>query len=51
MPALAEAYMAWMLCMGEDGINGIYTAPQDAEIQGSTGLIEVDLFRTSQALL
>jgi hypothetical protein len=44
-PALKDAYMAWMLGLGEDGLSGVYTLPPDAEVQGQAIIHEVDIFR------
>jgi hypothetical protein len=44
MPAMAEAYMAWMLAMKEEGIGGQYRTPTGAEIQGQVNIVEVGIF-------
>ena len=46
LPALKDAYMAWMLGLGEDGLSSTYTLPPDAEVQGQAIIHEVDNFRT-----
>ena len=45
LPSLKDAYMAWMLGLGEDGLSNIYTLPPDAKVQGQTIIHEVDVFR------
>jgi hypothetical protein len=45
LPAFKDAYMAWMLWLGEDGLSKIYTLPPDAEVQGQAIICEVDIYR------
>ena len=42
--------MAWMTDLGDNGIGGDYTPPIDAEVQGSSGILEVDIYRESPLL-
>jgi hypothetical protein len=44
LPALKDAYMAWMLGLGEDGLSRVYTLPLDAEVQGQAIIREVDVY-------
>ena len=37
--------MGWMLQLGEDGYSGEYVLPPDAEVQGTTNICEVDVYR------
>jgi hypothetical protein len=45
LPALVNAYMSWMLALGEDGMSGDYTPPFGAVVDGNSHVYEVDLFR------
>lgn len=45
MPAMAEAYMVWMLAMKEEGFGGQFRTPP-IEIQGQVNIEEVSLFCT-----
>lgn len=47
LPALKDAYMAWMLWLGEDGLSKTYTLPPEAEVQpeGQSIVCEVDIYR------
>ena len=47
LPALVEAYMEWMLQLGEDGYSGEYVLPPNEEASTTTIIREVDVFRTS----
>ena len=40
-----DAYTAWMLAMGDDGIGGDYTPPLDQEVQAVTEILEMDMYR------
>ncbi|EDR14205.1 uncharacterized protein LACBIDRAFT_322055 [Laccaria bicolor S238N-H82] len=44
LPALIEAYMGWMLQLGEDGYSGEYVLPPNAEVQATTTICEVDVY-------
>jgi hypothetical protein len=37
--------MGWMLQLGEDGYSGEYARPPDAEVQATTNICEVDVYR------
>lgn len=37
--------MGWMLQLGEDGYSEEYVQPSDAEVQGTTNIREVDVYR------
>jgi len=45
MHALVDAYMAWMLVVGSNGLDGDYIPPVDAVVEGNTAITEMDLFR------
>ena len=47
LPALVEAYMEWMLQLGEEGYSGEYALPPGAEIETTTNIYEVDVYRVS----
>jgi hypothetical protein len=49
--ALVEAYMDWMLQLGEDGYSGEYTLPPNAEVESAVNICEVDVYRASYKLL
>jgi len=42
-----EAYMGWMLQLGEDGYSGEYVLPPNAEVQATTNICEIDVYRES----
>ena len=50
LPALVEAYMEWMLQLGEDGYSGEYVLPPNEEASTTTNIREVDVFRMSHYL-
>jgi hypothetical protein len=39
-----EAYMEWMLQLGENGYSGEYVLPPNAEVQAMTNICEVDVY-------
>ena len=39
--------MGWMLQLGEDGYSGTYVLPPNAEVQATTSICEVDVYRES----
>jgi hypothetical protein len=39
-----EAYMLWMLSLGEGGMAGEYTLPADAVVDGHSSICEINLF-------
>ena len=45
LPVLVEAYMEWMLQLGEDGYSREYVLPPNAEVQTITNICEVDMYR------
>ena len=42
--------MEWMLQLGKDGYSGEYTLPLDEEVQATTNICEVDVYRESSGL-
>jgi len=42
-----EAYMGWMLQLGEDGYSGEYVLPPNAEVQATANICEIDVYRES----
>jgi hypothetical protein len=45
LPVLVEAYMEWMLQLGEDGYSREYMLPPNAEVQATINICEVDVYR------
>jgi len=43
-----EAYMGWMLQLGEDGYSGEYVLSPNAEVQATTSICEVNVYRESR---
>ena len=42
--------MAWTANLGDNGFGGNYTPPFEAEVQGSSELLEVDMYCESPLL-
>jgi hypothetical protein len=47
LPALVDAYMEWMLQLGEEGYSGEYVLPPKSEIETTSNIYEVDVYRVS----
>ena len=45
--ALMDAYMGWMLQLGEDGYSGEYVLPPNAEVQAMTNICEIYMYHES----
>ena len=48
LPALVDAYMGWMLQLGEDGYSREYVLPPSTEVQATMNICEVDMYRESR---
>lgn len=50
LPALVDSYMETMLQLGEGLYSGEYTLPPGAEVQSTTNIWVVDVYRESSVL-